>query len=73
LHNSDKLEGAASLNEHLSSKILIRSLQLIDEFLIETYGGYPEAAQDVVLITTTEWTQYENNEAQIGPEEAKAQ
>ena len=39
--------------------------------MVETYDGYPEAAQDLVLITTTEWSQYERNEARLDPEEAK--
>ena len=41
--------------------------------MIETYSGYPEAAQDLVLITTTDWSQYERNEARLDPEEAKKQ
>jgi hypothetical protein len=41
--------------------------------LVETYEGYPEAPQDLVLITTTDWSQYEKNEARLDPEEAKKQ
>ena len=41
--------------------------------MVETYDGYPEAAQDLVLITTTEWSQYERNEARLDPEEAEKQ
>jgi hypothetical protein len=51
----------------------MRPLQFIDEFLIETYDGYPEASQDLVLITTTDWSQHEKNEALLDPQEAKAQ
>ena len=39
--------------------------------MVETYDGYPEAAQDLVLITTTDWSRYEKNEARLDPEEAK--
>ena len=41
--------------------------------MVETYDGYPEAAQDLVLITTTDRSQYERNEARLDPEEAKKQ
>ena len=41
--------------------------------MVETYEGYPEAPQDLVLITTTDWSQYEKNEAKLDPEEAKKQ
>jgi len=41
--------------------------------LIETYNGYPEAPQDLVLITTTDWSRYANNEAELDPEEARKQ
>jgi hypothetical protein len=48
-------------------------LQLIDEFLVETYAGYPEAPQNLVLITTTDWSQYVGNEVKLDPSEAKKQ
>lgn len=41
--------------------------------MVEAYEGYPEGPQDLVLITTTDWSQYENNEARLDPEEAKKQ
>jgi hypothetical protein len=41
--------------------------------LIETYSGYPEAAQDLVLITTTDWSQYEKNEVRLDLSEASKQ
>jgi hypothetical protein len=41
--------------------------------LVETYDGYPEAPQNLVLITTTDWSQYSKNEAKLGPEEAEKQ
>jgi hypothetical protein len=41
--------------------------------LVETYEGYPEAPQDLVVITTTDWFRYEKNEARLDPEESKEQ
>jgi hypothetical protein len=41
--------------------------------LVETYDGYPEAPQNLVLITTTDWSQYSKNEAKLDPKEAKDQ
>ena len=41
--------------------------------MVETYEGYPEGPQDLVLITTTDWSQYKKNEAKLDPEEAKKQ
>lgn len=41
--------------------------------MVETYNGYPEAPQDLVLITTTDWSEYSRNEARLDPEEAKKQ
>jgi hypothetical protein len=38
--------------------------------LVETYAGYLEAAQNLVLITITE---YEQNEARLDPDEAEKQ
>lgn len=35
----------------------------MNEFLVETYNGYPEGPQNLVLITTTDWSQYRKNEA----------
>jgi hypothetical protein len=55
------------------SDILIWPLQLINDFLVETYDGYPEAPQDLVSITTTDWSQYSKNEAKLDSEEAKKQ
>ena len=55
------------------SHVLTWPLQLIEDFLVEAYGGYPEAPQDLALITTTDWYQYEKNEARLDPEEAKKQ
>jgi hypothetical protein len=46
-------------------------LQLINDFLVETYAGYPEAPQNLVLTTTTDWSQYSKNEAKLDPKEAK--
>jgi hypothetical protein len=55
------------------SHVLTRPLQLIEDFLVEAYEDYPEGPQDLVLITTTDWSQYEKNEARLDSEEAKKQ
>jgi hypothetical protein len=41
--------------------------------LVETYEGYPEAPQDLVVITTTDWSRYGENEVRLDPKEAKEQ
>jgi hypothetical protein len=74
LHSSSELEGSVSTNaQSFPSDILTCPHQLIDEFLIETYAGYPEAPENLVLITTTDWSQYSKNEAKLSPSEAKDQ
>ncbi|KAF2160892.1 hypothetical protein M409DRAFT_28772 [Zasmidium cellare ATCC 36951] len=47
--------------------------QLINNFLVETYNGYPEAAQTLVVITHKDWSLYNDNEALLSPEEATKQ
>ncbi|KAF2716059.1 hypothetical protein K431DRAFT_316818 [Polychaeton citri CBS 116435] len=47
--------------------------ELINEFLVETYDNYPEAAQSLVILTTLDWTHYDNDEAQLTPDEARKQ
>jgi hypothetical protein len=75
LHSAAELEGAVSTNAQCVRRmyVLIQPFQLINEFLVETYDGYTEAPQHLVLITTTDWSQYSKDEARLSPSEAKEQ
>ncbi|KAK4505936.1 hypothetical protein PRZ48_003901 [Zasmidium cellare] len=60
-------------DEHWVKRQLLSSSspsQFIHDFLVETYNGYPEAAQTLVIITHRDWPRYNVTEALLGPEEA---
>jgi hypothetical protein len=45
--------------------------QFIDGFLREAYSGYPEASQDLCIITTKDKAAYQNDESDPKQEEAR--
>jgi len=58
------------MNVFSDSSLMIT--QLINEFLVKTYAGEPDAPEDLCVITTQDWSQY-CDEARLSPKEARKQ